>query len=124
MGWVRSKLKFGSWFALIALAVQLAAAFGHVHRAGPVGWAAGLAGVERGISQLPGTGDGPKPLGPAPEYCAICAVINLGASMLPAAAPSPAIPTVFSPTSIVIADGIAPAASAHSPFQARAPPRA
>jgi hypothetical protein len=31
MTWVRRRLRFGSWLALVALAIQLALSFGHIH---------------------------------------------------------------------------------------------
>jgi hypothetical protein len=121
MRWVRTNLRYGAWCAVLAMAVQLIVAFGHVHRTDAFRQAGFL---------LPATtqsaADDPappsKPIGLAPDFCAICVVAKIGAAMLPAEAP-----TVFAPSN----NGYfhfpphaqaAVGASSHRPFEARGPP--
>jgi hypothetical protein len=124
MRWVRANLRFGAWCALLALAMQFALSFGHVH----------LPGTNKGTSALlvqllaPSTtapGDPAKPLKQiAHDQCAVCASIQLAASVPPAAAPSIELPADPSPAWLAVNTDPALAASPHDSFRARAPPQA
>src|SRR6516164_6087989 len=96
MRWVRSNIRPGSWCALLALTIQFALSFGHVHRAefphgsvsasgSAVGTGAALPGSD--VSSAPA-----KPIGLAADYCVICAVMALANSVSPAASPALSIP--------------------------------
>jgi hypothetical protein len=82
MHWFRS-YSFGSWCALIALALQLVVSFGHVHRGGKT-WAVGfslLATTTAGGATAPAATPAPKPVDVSFDYCGICTVINLAGTL-------------------------------------------
>jgi hypothetical protein len=90
MRWFRANVRVGSWCALVAMALQLALTFGHVH--GSLGSPAS----PRLTAQVTVQGavtptDGPRvPLKPLIDYCATCAVIHMaGAGVAPAAVSLP-----------------------------------
>src|SRR5579872_6530058 len=112
MKWVRSNIGLGARLALLALVVQLALSFGHVHAI-----AAQAAPSIHSSQQLP---VGPDSDQHPDDFCAICAVIAL-ASMAVAATP-PALPT---PQAFELAHPSIDAAfvnprSARAAFQSRA----
>jgi hypothetical protein len=129
MRWIRSHLRLGSWCALFALAVQVAVSFGHAHRA-DFGWpsgflAASTSAAEQPAPPLSATPSAPsKPAGLAFDYCAICAVMNLAASAVPAAAPGLPVPIVLGALRFWTVPNISTAQLPHLLFQARAPPLA
>lgn len=123
MRWVRNSRRFGSYLALVALALQLVLAFGHVHLEGihrgfpAVTAAAGAQISQSAPAQHPGNGADD-------DYCAICASIYLATnSFLPQAPQLPAPPVAESigHFSYAAAGIIAPR---RAPFQSRAPPLA
>jgi hypothetical protein len=126
MPWVRTNLRYGSWCALLAVAIHIVVSFGHAHRIDAFrqsGFLTQTAGIDGPSAVEPG-GPGSKPIGLAFEYCAICAVINMGASMMPAETPASAAPAIISQVRFSRRDDIATWASGHLLFQARAPPSA
>ena len=133
MRWLRTKIRFGAWCALIALAVQLTVSFGHVHAPESSASAGGLplAAISGQLSDhwrsaaMPDAPAVPiKPAGPASDYCAICAVMNLAGSALPAAAPALPVQAVFHSAPFWSVADAALTASAHRLFKARGPPLA
>ena len=79
-------MRVGAWCALVAMALQLALTFGHVHgRAGAaaLSWIAAQGPVQGPAAPA----DGPRiPLKPLIDHCATCAVIHMaGAGLAPAA---------------------------------------
>src|ERR1700681_4896565 len=98
MSWVRSNLRFGSWCALFALAVQLAVLFNHVHCAPTACWPASqpaIGTVGNASADAPAQS---KPAAPAAgEYCMLCAVIHLAGSAIPATEPASSISVAVSP---------------------------
>src|SRR5215475_640205 len=99
MRWVRSNLRCGSWCALLAMAIQIIVSFGHAHRIEGFRQGTLLPQATPGIhSQLAfdPEGQAPNPVGPVFDYCAICVVLNMGASMMPAEAPASSAPVVTS----------------------------
>ena len=126
MGWVRSNIRAGSEYALLALAIQFVLSFGHVHRT-EILWGSGSSHPSVGAASASGSdasAAAAQPIGLASDYCAICAVIVLASSIRPAAAPRPPMPA----GSIVVRFW-APVeffseTSPHRIFQARAPPLA
>jgi len=123
MRWVRTNLRFGSWCALLAVAIHVAVSFGHAHRIDA--FRQFLPQAAAGIdSQSAVEPDGPasKPIGPAFEYCAVCAVIKMGASMVPAEAPASTAPTIIGRVPFSPHADAATRPWGHFLFQARAPP--
>src|SRR4051812_49382462 len=93
----RANRRFGSWCALVALMIQLALSFGHLHRdliAFSFGSATHLAGwAGEAPAALPDDPASPsRPGVPAFDYCAVCAVINLAGASMPAASPALPLP--------------------------------
>jgi hypothetical protein len=123
MRWGRPNRRFGSWLALIALALQLALSFGHVHLDG-IG--AGSAADRIAGAKAPSSPPSPAqhPTNDADDYCAICATIHLAStSFLP---PAPQLPVPFVSQTIEHFSHVAFVAVARqrTPFQSRAPPLA
>jgi len=127
MRWVRTNLRHGAWCALFAMAIQIVVSFGHAH--GIEGFRQGAflpqatAGIDNQSTNDPGD-PASKSGRPVVDYCAICVVINMGASMIPADAPASGLPVdasriQFSPHAEAV-----PSALGHRLFQARAPPSA
>jgi hypothetical protein len=129
MRWFRANMRLGAWCAVLALAVQFAVSLGHLHRGdSPAPFGSLLQSVLLDDSHTAALPDDPtapgKSTAPTMDYCAICAVANLAASAVPAAAPGLPLPLVTGPARFWPNIVAATAASPHSLFQARAPPRA
>jgi hypothetical protein len=124
--WVRTRLRFGACCALLALAMQLALAFGHTHRGdGAAVFAAAQTGVASG--RLQAKSDAPDmPMGPAPafHYCEICLLTSLAGSGVPATAPSVSPPLVAEVLTLPPRVEAVPRPYPLHPLQARAPPHA
>jgi hypothetical protein len=124
MRWVR---RLGSWCALLAIAIQIIFSFGHLHGTG--GFRAGdplpraTAGVYSGSMIGPGDPASP-PIGLPLEYCAICIVIKMGASAVPASPPTYGAPTVAGTAQFAPRAEAAAWTLGHLLFHARAPPQA
>src|ERR1700730_13311060 len=129
MRWVRSNVRFGSWCALFALAIQFIVLFGHAHRT-DIAWPSGSSplsalGTEVPSAAVPNAPSSPsKPAGLAFDYCAICAVMNLAGSVVPAAAPGLPVQVAISRVRFWTTLDVSLAALPHLLFQARAPPLA
>ena len=115
-------MQLGAWCALFALAIQFAVSFGHAHSAelgssvGPLSLTAPSGhGPPEVPAKLPGT---------ASDLCAICAVTNLAANALPAAAPGLPVPISVNPIAFRPVFEASAVASPHRLFRARAPPLA
>jgi hypothetical protein len=116
-------MRFGSWCALLALAIQLALSFGHLHFASSAA-AAALASTAAGpLADTPDDQPTPSKHSRVADYCTICASIHL-AGLLTAEPPSV---TALQPTSQTrLTACIAGASETYDglPFNARAPPLA
>jgi len=121
MRWFRDHIRQGSWLALVAIAINFAVAFGHVHA---------LAGLERGPAALTAASSAPDsdrtqnhPAdNRADDLCPICmAAAALGTAFAPT--PS-AVPVEFAAAAIdrAIEQAIVAAYRPHSAFQSRGPP--
>jgi hypothetical protein len=94
MGWVCRHKRHGALLALIALALQIVVAFGHVHLHG-------LAQNGLTISAQPAAFAGTKSHAPVQipadndDYCAICASIFLASSAFAPAPPQLLVPANF-----------------------------
>jgi hypothetical protein len=127
MRWVRTNLRIGSWCALLAVAIQIIVAFGHAHRIEGFRQGALLPQAAAGIhgqSAVDTSDPATKPIGLAFEYCAICVVIKMGASTMPADAPASGVPVVASKVRFSPYAEAATWTFGHLLFQARAPPLA
>ena len=80
MRWSRTHLRLASYIALFALAVQLVLTFGHVHLNSVGGQSATK--IVASVGTAPPAGhDGPKV---ADDFCAVCALIHLAGTLVPA----------------------------------------
>ncbi len=87
MSWVRSNIRLGAWCALFALAVQFGVLMGHFHPINLASYpdAPAAIGATNSVALHIAAPAEPAPL---VEYCALCAVINLAGTALPAAQPA------------------------------------
>jgi hypothetical protein len=123
MRWFRDHVRQGSWLALVALAINCALAFGHVHAIGGPG-----SGRSQVVLAAPSTSDdGDRTQnhpadGQADYLCPICMAATAMANGL-AAAP-PALPVVFADATInrAIEYEQAIPQPPHAAFQSRGPP--
>jgi hypothetical protein len=107
------------------MAVQIIVSLGHAH--GIEGFRQGAlfpqaaGGIHKQLTNEPGDPTS-KPVKLAFDHCAICEVVNMGASVMPADAPTSGVPVdiaqvQFSPNTEAV-----PSTLGHRLFQARAPP--
>jgi hypothetical protein len=120
MRWIRLHLTFGGRLGLLALALQLALTFGHVHVGEVAPDAVLTVAAERPAA------DDPVPPQPSErhdhQYCVLCATLQLAATAL--AATPPALPAGAECNGVRLAlpaEAIPRAGAWHS-FQARGPP--
>ncbi|HSV26124.1 MAG TPA: hypothetical protein VLJ17_24245 [Xanthobacteraceae bacterium] len=109
------------------MAIQIIVSFGHAHRIEGFRQGALLLQATPGIhSQLTvDSGDQtPKPIGLVFDYCAICVVIDMGASAVPVHAPASSVPLVTSKIHFSSHAEAVTRTVGHLLFQARAPPYA
>jgi hypothetical protein len=98
MSWFRDHIRQGSWMALIALAINFALAFGHVHAIGDAG--SGLSQAALAAPSTPDSGDR-TPNHPADRIDHLCPIcIATGAMGKALAATPPALPTIFADVSV------------------------
>jgi len=126
MGWVRSRRRHGALLALLALALQIAVSFGHVHLDGAARAAnhVALAGPHKiALAQA-------SPQAPAQnpsdddDYCAICASIFLVSTSFVSEPPKLPVPGGFARIKHAISAARVIAAPRRFAFQSRAPPAA
>jgi hypothetical protein len=109
------------------VAIQIIVAFGHAHRI--EGFRRGELSPQAALrihsqSAIDPGDPASKPIGLAFEYCAICVVINMGASTMPAEAPASGVPVAVSKVQFSAHAEAATWTFGHLLFQARAPPSA
>jgi hypothetical protein len=122
MRWFRRNVRFGSWCALFALAIQLVLSFGHLHFASSAA-AAALASAAEPLANAPDDQPTPSKHSRVADYCTICASLHL-TGLLTAEPPSVAELQPSSQARLTACitgpsetyDGL--------PFNARAPPLA
>jgi hypothetical protein len=118
MRWFRDNIRHGSWLALIALAINIALSFGHVHAIGGHHSERGLVVASSDSHQAPGHSDDGK----ADDLCPICmAAAAIGTALAPT---PPALAVEFADAAIDHAIE-QPYAIPHAPraaFQSRGPP--
>ena len=119
MRFARARVWLGSWSALLALAIQFALSFGHLHfdRSGlvPLALRSVIQAPAAGLSAAPMPGPH-KPAGLAGDFCAV-------GSAIPSNAPTLPLRATFSRVSPEARAEVAPATSPHLFFQQRAPPQ-
>jgi hypothetical protein len=129
MRWFRSNIRGCARLALVALAVQLALTFGHVHLDGGAALASSpsalLTAAKHAVAPVAVARDqSPKSKGTADFDCPICALIQLASTSAPSVAPPVPVPTVVGGTVLKAADESRPASALHFAFLARGPPAA
>jgi hypothetical protein len=121
-------MRLGSWAALLALAIQLALSFGHVHLGGGdtrswrpfvLRWAAGPPSA---LPHSPAAPANHKPASLPDDPCIVCSAMQLAHTA--AASPSVSLPATISQILLDPSAEVAIAKSPHRPFRARAPPYA
>ena len=121
LGWVRRHRRHGAVLALIALALQIAVAFGHVHlpalaqnlHATSVQRAALANTKSHAPAQIPADSD---------DYCAICASIFLASSVFAPAPPQLLVPANFERIEHSLKSARPLSDSLRLAFRSRAPP--
>jgi hypothetical protein len=115
-------MRFGSWCALFALAIQLGLSFGHLHLAST----AASAALASAAAEPTGTADDP----PTPtkhsrvaDYCTICASLHL-AGLLTAEPPSVSTLSPSNGKRLKVLIEATTSSYSGRPFNARAPPLA
>jgi len=119
MSWFRSNRRFGAAVALVALLLELAISFGHVH-----GLEAGASfDAAHALASASSSGDDTPNLPAADDdYCAICAVISLiGTGRIAHAPPLPPRPTFVLVLTADAGERFVAQPGA-LPFRARGPP--
>lgn len=119
MRWIRDNVRHGSWLALVALAINLALSFGHIHIAGQT--SPGVIAAAFGIADPDGA-KGHSDHGQPDYLCPICIAANAIATALTSA--PPVIPLEL--TATVIDRTVEPVRFAvalpRPAFQSRGPP--
>jgi hypothetical protein len=121
MGWFRDNIRQGSWAALIALAINFALAFGHVHAVDGTG--SGLSQVDLAAPSTPDDRDRPKHPADGVDYlCPIC-IANAAMGNALAATP-PALLATLAEVSVdrVVEHEYAIPQPPCAAFQSRGPP--
>jgi hypothetical protein len=124
MKWFRSNIRTGARLALLALLLQFALSFGHIH-----GFAPQAASATQSVLPADHAANSKAKSAPArhdsdhtTDICAICAVMAMASTVLFSAPPIPLLPDA-----VEILQGITDAEFAHlksagTAFQPRAPP--
>lgn len=119
MTWLRAQRRFGSWLALLALALQLSLAFGHVH-AEATNPAPAMLATDPGGKADPSQSDSDDRHDA--HYCAIYAVLTLLSSAQIAAAPVVPLPAAVIGADAAFTVEAASVTSTRTAFRSRAPP--
>jgi len=118
MRWIRRNSRFGSWTAILALAIQLVLSFGHVHFESFQGSSAVIASSSQPQSN---TSDDDE-RGAGHKFCAICVALNLTSSSVLPTVELPATPVDHSHQWISALHPAQFSESLYFLFQPRAPP--
>ncbi|SRR6266545_6739842 len=120
MHWFRSNVRSGAWFALVAMALQFALTFGHLHLR--VASAASAQLAAKASVTLPDGSSLPTKPRLVHDNCAVCTLIQMVGAAAPAAVTSLLLQAFFSSATLTIGIEHEPAASPPRHFQARGPP--
>ena len=116
--WFRTNLQKGTWLALLALTINLALSFGHVHTIAKSTDRLALAGIFHIGTSLPGQDHD----GLADDFCPICMAAHAIGNAV--ASTPPALPVQFATAQVVLERAALPARTElkRAAFQSRAPP--
>ncbi len=103
--------------------LQAVLSFGHAHRTDGLRSGGPFKAIHVQTAAAPVDPASP-PVGPAFEYCAICAVINMGASAIPPEVPTSNVPAVSGGVRFAAHTEAPDRGMAHRLFLARGPPSA
>jgi hypothetical protein len=123
MRWFRRKMRFGSWCALFALAIQLGLSFGHLHLASTAATAALASAAAEPLAVAPDDTPTPTKHSRVADYCTICASLHL-AGLLTAEPPSVSTLRPLSGERLKVLIEAPSGIYSGQPFNARAPPHA
>src|SRR5438094_8671074 len=98
MRWFRSNVRSGAWFALVAMALQLALTFGHLHLR--IASAASAPLAAKAAITLPEGSSLPTKPRLVDENCAVCTLIHMTGSAALVAAVLLLPPALFATTLI------------------------
>ena len=121
MRWFRRNVRFGSWCALVALAVQLALSFGHLHIATSSAAATALASAAEPLTGPPEDRPTPSKHSRVADYCTICTSIHLS-GLLTTEPSSVLAPHRSGAVRLMVSVGTTSSAHSGLSFNARAPP--
>ena len=122
MKWFRSNIRTGARLALLALLVQFALSFGHIHGFAPQAASATQSVLPADHAANPQPAPGKHDSDQTNDVCAICAVMAMASTVLFSTPP-----ILRLPDAVEILQGITDAEFAHlksagTAFQPRAPP--
>jgi hypothetical protein len=122
MRWFRSNLRHGSWLAFVALAINLALSFGHVHVEGRRGEVVSAGVLLTALGDRAGGGERSKHPGHPDDFCPICMAGSALGTGLGSAAPS--VLVAFSHVTLdrTFATVLAVLPPPHIGFRSRGPP--
>ena len=125
MNWFRSNTQSGTWLALLALTLQMAVSFGHMHRHDlglPLLVKAGQTQTLTDEAAAPADPDDQDHHSAPDHYCPICASIALIGTGAPALAPVFVVPTCIVRVSLSEKPAYLQYPQLTTSFQARGPP--
>jgi hypothetical protein len=122
MRWFRDHIRRGSWFALVALAINLGLSFGHIHAIGVRDFQHRFASIAAIASpddgQAPGHHEGDQ----ADLLCPICMAASAIGHALASAQPALPLTVAESPIDPTIEQDLAVPQPPRAAFQSRGPP--
>ena len=122
MKWFRSNIRTGARLALLALLVQFALSFGHVHGFAPQAASATQSVVPLDRAADPQPAPGKHDSDQTNDVCAICAVMAMASTVLFSAPPILLLPDAVAILHRITDAEFAHLKSAGTAFQPRAPP--
>jgi hypothetical protein len=121
MGWIDRHRRHGAVLALIALALQIAITFGHVHLHGLNGNSHAPIAKQARLAHTPSQTPAQTP-SDDDDYCAICASIFLASSAFAPTPPQLLVPVNFRRVELCFNTATPIADSPRLAFRSRAPP--
>jgi hypothetical protein len=123
MRWFRDNIRRGTWFALVALAINISLSFGHIHAIDGKGLQHRLASQIAAIAssddgQAPGTHDGD----PTDLLCPICMAAGAIGHALASAPPALPLVVAEAPIDLTIKHDFGLPQRTRSAFYSRGPP--
>ena len=119
---IRSNHRVGAWAAVLALAIQFVASFGHIHREDIFGPSVTAAVSSQAQSADTGPANDDDHGAPGHDVCDICATLSLASSSVLPTVPLPVPPVEYVQAHFVHVLSAQLFYVLHSGFHARAPP--